>query len=496
MGSLIVRGRYFWNGSSPKAAENVAMLIEHGKVKAIGDMDSLCGMAPEADRLENDSWLIAPAFVDAHDHGRGITPSSMGVPDDALEVWLQDLNKLAPIPHRIACYYDGVRMAASGVGTVLHSHNPNSFSNMKEELVAAAEGYRAAGLRSILCPLFIDQNKRIYYDRNRFIADLPEPLRTSFAAGIRDRIMSMEEYLSLIEETRDALQELIQQGWTELQLHPNGGQWCSDESLLQMRDYALAHGMHVHLHLLETQYQAEYARRTWGKSFIAHYQDIGFLGPWVSFAHAVWLSEEDMALIQRSGAVLVNNASSNLRLRSGVFDLKRAEALDLTAGIGMDGCTLDDDQDYLREMRVAWLNNRHPGVNGTVDPRYVWQMAACKGARVAATPLSEGVLQVGHNGDFVCINMDAVAFPYADPNIDPLALTLQRGTRRCVDFTFINGEQTWGQGPCWQQKEEEAASRIRDVLLVLRSKDPGIRDNGQLLSRVRDFYTQEGFKGF
>ena len=131
MGSLIVRGRYFWNGSSPKAAENVAMLIEHGKVKAIGDMDSLCGMAPEADRLENDSWLIAPAFVDAHDHGRGITPRSMGVPDDALEVWLQDLNKLAPIPHRIACYYDGVRMAASGVGTVLHSHNPNSFSNMK-----------------------------------------------------------------------------------------------------------------------------------------------------------------------------------------------------------------------------------------------------------------------------------------------------------------------------------------------------------------------------
>lgn len=306
----------------------------------------------------------------------------------------------------------------------------------------------------------------------------------------------MEEYLSLIEETRDALQELIQQGWTELQLHPNGGQWCSDESLLQMRDYALANGMHVHLHLLETQYQAEYARRTWGKSFIAHYQDIGFLGPWVSFAHAVWLSEEDMALIQRSGAVLVNNASSNLRLRSGVFDLKRAEALDLTAGIGMDGCTLDDDQDYLREMRVAWLNNRHPGVNGTVDPRYVWQMATCKGARVAATPLSEGVLQVGHNGDYVCINMDAVAFPYADPNIDPLALTLQRGKRRCVDFTFVNGEQTWGQGPCWQQKEEEAASRIRDVLLTLRSKDPGIRDNGQLLSRVRDFYTQEGFKGF
>ena len=52
---------------------------------------------------------------------------------------------------------------------------------------------------------------------------------------------------------------------------------------------------------IRDRYQAEYARRTWGKSFIQHYQDIGFLGPWVSFAHAVWLDEEDLQLIAASG---------------------------------------------------------------------------------------------------------------------------------------------------------------------------------------------------
>ena len=119
-----------------------------------------------------------------------------------------------------------------------------------------------------------------------------------------------------------------------------------------------------------------------------------------------------------------------------------------------------------------------------------------KGARVAATPLSEGVLQVGHHADFVCINMDEVAFPYADSGIDPLALTLQRGTRRCVDFTFVNGEQTWGRELCWQQREDEAASQIRHTLLALRGKDPGVRDNTQLLSCVRDFYSREGFQGY
>ena len=496
MKEMIIHPRYLWDGVADCALENAAMLVEGGKVKRLGPAEELRALAPEAQVLHSDSWLVLPAFVDAHDHGRGVTPSSMRVPDQALEIWLQDLNKLAPIPHQTACWFDGVRMAASGVGTVLHSHNPNDFFQMKDELTAAAHGYMAAGVRSILCPLFIDQNKRIYYNRDDFIAGLPEPLRTSFAAGIHDRLMSLEDYFALIEETCQALREEIDAGWVEVQLHPNGGQWCSDEALLAMKEYALSHGMHIHLHLLETQYQAEYALRTWGKSFIRHYRDIGFLGPWVSFAHAVWLSGEDLQLIKESGAVLVNNASSNLRLRSGAFRLKRAQELDLTVGIGMDGCTLDDDQDYLREMRVAWLNNGCTGVDARIDPRFVLKMATSKGARVAARPLSEGVLAPGHNADFVCISLERLYYPYSEPDSDPLEMTVQRGTRACVDCTWVNGVQTYGTEEKWRLREAEAARTIRETLLDLRARDDGRRDNARLLGYVRDFYAREGFRGF
>lgn len=496
MKEQIIHPRYLWDGSSDHVAQDTAILIVDGKVKGKASANELRVLAPNAELLENDNWLMLPAFIDAHDHGRGVTPSSMGVPDQALEIWLQDLNKLAPIPHETACYFDGVRMAASGVGTVLHSHNPNNFFEMKNEMVAATHGYRAAGLRSILCPLFIDQNKRIYYDRDGFISGLPEPLRTNFAAGIHDRLMPMSDYLALIDETCQALREEIDAGWVEVQLHPNGGQWCSDEAILEMKEYAMAHGMHIHLHLLETQYQAEYARRTWGKSFIQHYEEIGFLGPWVSFAHAVWLSEDDLQLIQASGAVLVNNASSNLRLRSGAFNLKRAEELNLVAGIGMDGCTMDDDQDYLREMRVAWLNNRHNGVDARVDPRFVLKMATSKGARIAARPLSEGVIAEGHHADFVCLNLEKLYYPYAEPDSDPLEMTVQRATRACVDYTYVNGTQTYGTEEKWCVREMEAAEKIREILLALRAEDSGKRDNADLLAHVHDFYAREGFKGF
>lgn len=488
MKDMIVSPKYLWDGVSSQAAEHRAVLVQNGVVRKIGPKAALQALCPGAELRENDSWLMLPAFVDAHDHGRGVTPSSMSVPDNALEIWLQDLNKLAAIPHYDACYYDGVCLASSGVGTVLHSHNPNDFFHMKEELVQAARGYKDAGLRSILCPLFIDQNKRIYYNRSEFIAGLPEPLRSTFAAGIRDQLMTIDEYLALIDETREALRDEIEAGWVELQLHPNGGQWCSDASLLRMKEYAMAHHMHIHLHLLETQYQAEYARRTWGKSFIKHYDEIGFLGPWVSFGHAVWLDEEDLQLIARSGAIPVNLASSNLRLRSGTFQMHRAAELDLTCGIGLDGCTLDDDQDYLREIRVAWLNNRRNGVDAVVNYLYPLKMATSKGARIAAGKLSEGVIAEGHNADFVCLNMEKVCYPYADPDSDPLAMAVQRAVRGCVEMTFVNGVQTWGTEELFRRKAAAAGTRIGEVLRELRAADPGKRDNAELLAHVHDFY--------
>lgn len=359
---------------------------------------------------------------------------------------------------------------------------------------------RAVGIHTTLMRevLFADMqnydvpklHKRIYYDRDKFISDLPEPLRTNFAAGIHDKIMNMDEYFQLVEGICEDLADDIKAGWTEVQLHPNGGQWCSDEALLQMKEYALEHGMYIHLHLLETQYQAEYAKRTWGKSFIKHYKEIGFLGPWVSFAHAVWLDEEDLQLIAESGAHLITNPSSNLRLRSGIFNMQRANELGIDCGIGLDGCAFDDDQDYLREIRVAWLNNLHNGVDGEVDYKDVLKMATSRGAKISACGLSSGFLEPGGTADFTMISVDSIEKPYADSGIDPLALLVQRGTRQSVIMTCVNGKIAWQQNDESRKKEKDAEIQICTAIKELRAKDDGKRDNSIVLQHVHDFYTK------
>lgn len=488
MDKYIVKAKYLWNGLDEKVAEDKAILIENGKIAALDAFDKLKAENASAEIIDNKDYLVLPAFIDAHDHGRGVSPVAFGAFDRALEMWLQDLNKLPCIPHYEACYYDGIRLASTGVATVLHSHNPNSFQNIRKEMVDSAHGYKDAGLRSILCPLYLDQNKRIYYNRDQFLAELPDSIREPFAKGITDKIMSMDEYLNLVEGIVSDLKEEIEEGWCEVQLHPNGGQWCSDEALLEMKEYALEHGMHIHLHLLETKYQREYAMRTWGKNFIKHYNDIGFLGPWVSFAHSVYMDDEDLRLIKESGAVLVNNPSSNLRLRSGSFRINKVHELGINAGIGLDGCAYDDDQDYLREIRTAWLNNSITGVNGGVDYMKVLKMATSGGAKIEGKKLSEGVIEVGRNADLTLIDVNKLYRPYADSYIDPLALLVQKATRDYVEMTIANGVISWKRDDEHFAKEEKAETMLRDSIISWRTNHPGRRDNELLISHVKEFY--------
>ena len=49
-----------------------------------------------------------------------------------------------------------------------------------------------------------------------------------------------------------------------------------------------------------------------------HLRELEFLGPEISFAHAVWLTDGDIEALSGAGATVCHNASSNLRLKNGI----------------------------------------------------------------------------------------------------------------------------------------------------------------------------------
>ena len=160
-----------------------------------------------------------------------------------------------------------------------------------------------------------------------------------------------------------------------------GGQWASDALILGATEWARANGTRVQMHMLESPYQRDYAYRTWGHSFVTQLENLGAAGDWLTLAHMVWTEPEDDALLAARGVSVAHNPGSNLRLRSGIAPVARYRRAGVNVGVGMDGHTLDDDQDFLRELRLAHTLGNRPGA-GAEDllPLDVLAMATRSGA--------------------------------------------------------------------------------------------------------------------
>ncbi|MEM6434140.1 MAG: amidohydrolase family protein, partial [Cyanobacteria bacterium P01_D01_bin.115] len=72
-----------------------------------------------------------------------------------------------------------------------------------------------------------------------------------------------------------------------LQLAPANLHWCDDEALTQQNAYAQKYGVGMHMHLLETPYQMEYAKRRTGTTAVKHLNKLGILGEHLTLGHGV-----------------------------------------------------------------------------------------------------------------------------------------------------------------------------------------------------------------
>jgi cytosine/adenosine deaminase-related metal-dependent hydrolase len=88
---------------------------------------------------------------------------------------------------------------------------------------------------------------------------------------------------------------------------------------------------------------------------VGHLDDIGFLGPRTSLAHCVWINDEEIDLIARSGAVAVHNPISNMALGSGIAPVGRMVQVKAHVALGTDGAASNGAQDIWESVKCAAL---------------------------------------------------------------------------------------------------------------------------------------------
>ena len=470
--------------------EGQAIFVKNNKINEIGPTSVLRQKYKEIPEIGGENLFAMPGLVNAHHH-LGVTPFQLGAQDHPLELWFAERLKMRNVPPTLDTLYSAFEMISSGVTTVQHlqSRAPGNLASVLDQSNKIIAAYKQIGMRASYSFALRDQNRMIYDSDENCLALLPPKHRPTLKKYFESFSLSISEQLEIfnILTEQHAKNNLI-----EIQLAPSNLHWLSDKALETISKVAIDTGAKIHMHLLETPYQAEYARRRTGQSALEYIDKFGLLGPQLTIGHGVWMTEDDADLLAESGGCLCHNCSSNLRLKSGKADLSSFLSKNIPIALGIDEAGINDDRDMLQEIRLAYTLHRRPGHSSrNPSAAEILRMATEHGA--ASTPFSGkiGRLEKGLFADILLLDLQSLAFPYQDFDIPLLDIIVRRAKRKSVDTVIIDGNVVFNKGKFTRVDEDTLLEEISKVLS--RAKTPEeveLRELSEIIMpAVKNFYS-------
>ncbi|MCY4653834.1 MAG: amidohydrolase family protein [Dehalococcoidia bacterium] len=494
MMTTIVRGRQvicrITGRNSAEVIEGGAVVIRDGVITEVGRYDELLTRHQPEEVIGSSRHVVIPGLINAHHHV-GLTPFQLGSLDMPLETWIIARWALREVDPYLDTLWCAIQMIESGITTVQHNHMASRLPQNLGLYDAASQvldAYEASGMRVAFSIFIRDQNNLVYEEDERFLSTLPADLAGRTRERLNARPVPLGEYLSSTAE----LHARRSNPRTNIFVSPHNVHWCSDDMLVAMSDLARRLGTGLHIHLQETIYQRMYGTRHWNKTPLAHLAELGTLGPEVSCAHGVWLSESDLGILSETQTAVCTNPSSNLRLKSGIAPVNRLLERGVNVAIGLDEAGINDDNDILQEMRMAQKLHREPGVSSPNPTSHdIFQLATENAAKV--TFFDEvGTIEPGKRADLVLIDTERIEEPYINPDTDIVDALIYRGKGLDVDTVLVDGEVLLRDKKFLKADKSEVAARLKESLSreLTDREARGARLSEEILPYINQWFTE------
>ncbi|MFO1173909.1 MAG: guanine deaminase [Paracoccaceae bacterium] len=366
--------------AGPEAARHSArggVLIEDGRILAVGEADDLRRAHPEARVTDHGQALISAGFVDAHVHypqtamiaswGKRLIDwlNSYTFPEEAK---FADPAYAADIAGR---YFD--LTLANGTTTVC------SYSTIHPASVDAFfEAARDRGLRAYAGKTCMDRNA-------------PDNLRDTPQSAYDDSKRLLEKW-----HGTDRLSYVITPRFsptsTPEQLMAMGALWREHPECL------------MQTHLSEQTDEVAWVKSLFpqARDYLDTYEAQGLLGEGALFGHAIYLTDREIARIRETGAALVHCPTSNTFIGSGLFPTLAMAEAGIRVGLATDtggGSSFS----MLRTMAAAYEVGQLRGT--PLHPSQLWWLATQGSARALRADHLIGNLAPGLEADLVVIDL-------------------------------------------------------------------------------------------
>jgi len=406
---LLLNGTVITMNKNMEILRQGGVAIKDGEIVAVGLVADLAKEHDAGEILDCSGRVIIPGLINAHTH----VPMSLlrGLADDLrLDVWLYGY--MLPVERKFineeSCYYGTLLSCAEMIRSGI-----TCFADMyyfEDEVARAAQ---EAGMRAVCAET---------------VMKLPTPDANSY------------------DESLEYCRRFIA-GWKGHDLivpavGPHSPYTCTPEILEEVANLAREHDVPLLIHVSETQGDVDGTEELYGCLPVFCLDQFGILDTKALAIHGVYLTEEEMRLLEQKNVSVVHVPTSNLKLASGVAPVARMLDLGLNVGLGTDGPASNNDQDMFEEMRLAALLAK--GI--THDPKAVpakaaFAMATIGGAKALHLDHITGSIEVGKRADLAVVDLnDLHAVPRFELSFDNLYSQLvYTGKSADVCHVLVNG---------------------------------------------------------
>lgn len=357
---------------------------------------------------------VLPGLVNAHTHLYASLGRSLSFGEDLLQ-WLTTQKNL------IAQFDDDDFLTCIEVGLALNLKSGNTCVVDAMALPADSDArYRAA--------LDLAQRYRLQYVLARAY--------TSQMVG--------PEYVEPLPALERSLRALLDShhraadGRLQIELSPNLPWGLSIEGFRLTRRLADEYGARIHMHTAESADYPVMIEKAFGhRSNIRVYADGGCLGPDVQLLGCATLTDEEFAVVARTGTRVILDPVSGTTLGTGEAPVLQVMANGHPTALATNGLASAGAQDLFDAMKtlISTARTRGGGVRAMSAQRAL-EMATIEGARALGLDGEIGSLEPGKRGDVVCVDLNHL---FCGPTFDVAATLVFAASSRDVRDVLLGG---------------------------------------------------------
>lgn len=218
----------------------------------------------------------------------------------------------------------------------------------------------------------------------------------------------------------------------------------SDESVKAVVEQCREHDLIMHIHLSETENEVnECIERRGGKTPVEYFDSLGLFDGPVLAAHSVWLTDNDYQILKSKNVTVASNPISNLKLVSGICDVKKLMDNGIRVAIGTDSSTSNNSLDFFEEIKTfALLAKLKSGDPAFMTPKQALYAATRAGA-LAQGRKTSGLIKEGYRADLIVVDTDV---PNMQPSHNMLNNLVYSACGKDVCLTMVDGRVLYQDG--------------------------------------------------